>query len=83
MHDEIHGDTVNIHVNSKAYAQPQVAALDAVRQAITQLEIQTGRVFPDYHYFKLKVLDERVPDTKLHMLLVLPVSLSTRSVDYM
>lgn len=40
-------------------------ALDAVRQAVTQLEIQTGHMFPDYHYFKLKALDEREPDYRM------------------
>ena len=42
-----------------------VVALDAVRQAVTQLEIQPGHMFPDYHYFKLKALDEREPDYRM------------------
>ena len=54
-----------IHGNSKAYQQAHVAAVDAVRQVVTQLESETEHVFPDYHYFKLKALDENEPDFKL------------------
>ena len=39
--------------------------LDAVRQAVTQLEIQTGHMFPDYHYFKLKALEVGEPDVRM------------------
>ena len=56
------GDMVIIHVHSGAWQQDHVASCDAVRQALAQIESQTGHVFPDYSYFKLKALETGEPD---------------------
>ena len=57
MREQTLGDTVIIHVNSFAALQPHVAASDAVRKALIEIEAQTRHVIPDYSYFKIKALE--------------------------
>ena len=52
--EQIRGETVVIHVDSISAQQPHVAACDAVRKALIQIENQTNHVIPDYSYFKIK-----------------------------
>ena len=57
MREQTLGDTVIIHVNSFAVILSHVAASDAVRKALIEIEVQTRHVFPDYSYFKIKALE--------------------------
>ena len=56
MREQTRGETIIIHVNSIVAQQSHVAACDAVRKALIQIEGQTRHVLPDYSYFKIKVL---------------------------
>lgn len=58
IRDPDRGERVVIHVNSRPWEQAYVAAAEAVREALQQLESQTGHIFPDYKYFKWKALAE-------------------------
>jgi hypothetical protein len=57
MREHRHGDTIVIHVNSSIVVLPHIAAVDAVRKALIQIEAQTRHVSPDYSYFKIKALE--------------------------
>jgi hypothetical protein len=56
------GETVMIHVNSITAQQPHVAACDAVRKALIQIEGETQHVIPDYSYWKIKAYQNGIPD---------------------
>lgn len=60
------GDRVMVHVRSKSFNQEYVAARQAVRMALREIEHYTRHMFPDYHYFKLKALEANEPDVR-HM----------------
>jgi len=65
LYDETRDTNVIIHVNSRPYPFPRVAANDVVRQVATRLEAETRHVFLDYHYFKLKALEVGEPDVRM------------------
>ena len=56
--DPERGERVVIHVNSRPREQAYVAAAEAVREALQQLESETRHIFPDYNYLKWKALEE-------------------------
>ena len=62
LRDPNPGDTVIFHVQSAAYMQEDVAARDAVRKALEQLEIHTNHCIPDYSFLKMKSLQLNEPD---------------------
>ena len=64
MRDEIHGDTVNIHVNSKAYAQPQTVSngdLQTARYRNLEGEITCTRSSGELHPARQNRWEEREP----------------------
>ncbi|WP_154646689.1 hypothetical protein [Bifidobacterium breve] len=58
MREQVLGDRIIIHVNSAAHVQARVAAADAVRKALFQIERETRHVYPGYSYFKIKALQQ-------------------------
>ncbi|WP_154646691.1 hypothetical protein [Bifidobacterium breve] len=65
MREEIRGETVIIHVNSSIMPHPRVAAADAVRKCLIQIEAETRHAFPDYSYFKIKAFQQNLPVTEM------------------
>ena len=66
MREQRRGETVIIHVNSFTTMQPHVAASDAVRKTLIEIEAQTRHVISDYSYWKIKALQHNnLPVTEM------------------
>ena len=64
MREQITGERVIVHVNSIIAEQSHVAACDAVRKALAQIERQTNHIFPDYSYWKIIAFENDVQDVR-------------------
>jgi len=62
LRDPRRGENFIFHVQSGPFTQEFVAARDAVRKALLQVENHTRHYFPDYSFFKLKALEMNEPD---------------------
>ena len=64
LRDPNPSQTVVLHVQSGPFQQEFVAARDAVRKALVQLQLHTGHIFSDYSFFKLRALEQNEPDVR-------------------
>jgi len=62
LRDPNPSENVIFHVHSGPYHQEFVAARDAVRKALVQVQSHTRHYFPDYSFFKLKALEMNETD---------------------
>jgi hypothetical protein len=65
MWEQRRGDTIVIDINSSTVVLPCIAAADAARKALIQIEAETRHVFPDYNSFKIKALQHNLPVTEI------------------